>query len=132
MVCIIRDLIDVQANAVKHSLTLPASMSVRVLLAEVCKQFGYMLNTISLHYEKQDGTDTHEVWANFHPYFLSCHYLAKSKEDDILFSTQFLEDLDPGDVVDDKEEKDNKSDWHDVSQSCNVLFVLKPAYCSPA
>jgi len=58
---VIRDMVDPHANAVKHSMNLPASMSVRVLLAEVCKQFGYMLNTISLQYEKQEGTETLEV-----------------------------------------------------------------------
>lgn len=61
VICIIRDLVDPQANAIKHTMNLPGSMSVRVLLAEVCKQFGYMLNTISLHYEKQEGTENLEV-----------------------------------------------------------------------
>ncbi|XP_052243350.1 ubiquitin carboxyl-terminal hydrolase 47-like isoform X4 [Dreissena polymorpha] len=61
VLCIVRDLVDPDANAIKHTLNLQASMSVRRLINEVCKQFGYMLNTISVHYEKQEGGMVEEL-----------------------------------------------------------------------
>ncbi|WAR06828.1 UBP47-like protein [Mya arenaria] len=60
VLCIVRDMVDTNAGAIKHTMNLQASMSVRCLINEVCKQFGYMLNTISLHYEKQEGTEVEE------------------------------------------------------------------------
>ncbi|XP_053398003.1 ubiquitin carboxyl-terminal hydrolase 47-like isoform X2 [Mercenaria mercenaria] len=61
VLCIVRDMVDPQANAIKHTMNLPASMSVQILLNEVAKQFGYMMGTISVHYERQTGSDVEEL-----------------------------------------------------------------------
>ena len=63
--CIVRDLVDPEANAIKHTMNLQGSKSVRSLINDICKQFGYMLNTISVHYEKQEGEDVIEVGNSF-------------------------------------------------------------------
>lgn len=61
VLCVVRDMIDPQANAVKHTLNLPESMAVQVLLNEVAKQFGYMMGTISLIYERQEGDEVKQM-----------------------------------------------------------------------
>lgn len=61
VLCIVRDMVDPHANAVKHTMNLPASMSVQILMNEIAKQFGYMMGTISVHYERQNGADIEEV-----------------------------------------------------------------------
>ena len=61
ILCIVRDLVDPNATSIKHTMNLPATISVRGFTNEVCKQFGYMLRTIAVHYERQDGTEVSEV-----------------------------------------------------------------------
>lgn len=63
VLCIIRDMVDPHANAVKHTMNLPASSLVQMFINDISKQFGYMLGTISVHYERQESSDIVEVVA---------------------------------------------------------------------
>ncbi|KAL4232665.1 Ubiquitin carboxyl-terminal hydrolase 47 [Mactra antiquata] len=61
VLCIIRDMVDPHANAIKHTMNLPASSLVQMFLNDIARQFGYMMGTISVHYEKQEETETNEI-----------------------------------------------------------------------
>ena len=52
ILCIIRDMVDTK-NCVKHTMNLPASTSVRMMINDVAKKFNYVIGTISVHYERQ-------------------------------------------------------------------------------
>ena len=60
MLCIIRDMVD--TSCIKHTMNLPASTSVQLMMNDVARKFSYVLGTISVHYERQvDGAQMEEV-----------------------------------------------------------------------
>lgn len=61
ILCIIRDLVDPHASSVKHTLNVTGSTSIQILLIDVAKKFGYMIGTIGVHLEKQEGSDMLEI-----------------------------------------------------------------------
>ena len=61
VLCIIRDMVDPK-DTVKHTMNLPASTSIQVMINDVARKFNYMIGTISVHYERQvEGGQLEEV-----------------------------------------------------------------------
>ena len=49
-------------ECVKHTMNLPASTSVQVMINDVARKFNYMIGTVSVHYERQaEGGQLDEV-----------------------------------------------------------------------
>ncbi|OWF37661.1 ubiquitin carboxyl-terminal hydrolase 47-like [Mizuhopecten yessoensis] len=71
--CVVRDMVDVNCAAIKHTFNLPASTSVARLISDLAEKFAYLAETISIHYEKQIGSETEEIQLE--------HYLNRSLSD---------------------------------------------------
>ena len=82
-------MVDPDANAVKHTMNLPASMSVQILLNEVAKQFGYLMGTISVHYERQINSNVEEV--QFLLYFMDESLSILNENVDLLYYHLFID-----------------------------------------
>lgn len=61
ILCVVRDMVDVNCAGIKHTLNLPASTSVARLISDLAEKFSYLSETISVHYEKQVGSEIEEI-----------------------------------------------------------------------
>jgi hypothetical protein len=60
-ICIVRDMVDSQSHGIRHTINLPGSTPVKDVMTQFAGMFGYVEETIDVHYEIQTGAELHEV-----------------------------------------------------------------------